>query len=54
MPKRCPLVRNNALKVKGYRCLVVENDLVFYIIKENIVQIRRIIYNKRNYEWLVQ
>ena len=53
MPERCPFVRDVVLKAKGYRYLIVENYLVFFVIKTDIVQIRRIIYNKRNYEWLL-
>ncbi len=53
MPERCPNVRNIPLKVKGYRCLVVENYLVFYVVKGDTVQIRRILYGKRNFEWLL-
>ncbi|HZK44355.1 MAG TPA: type II toxin-antitoxin system RelE/ParE family toxin [Syntrophomonadaceae bacterium] len=52
MPERCPYVRNHTLRIKGYRCLVVESYLVFFVIKGDDVQIRRIIYGKRNYEWL--
>ncbi|SCW78524.1 addiction module toxin, RelE/StbE family [Paenibacillus tianmuensis] len=33
-----------------YRMLAVENYLVFYVVLDNIVEIRRIIYSKRNYE----
>ena len=53
MPERCPFVRDVALKAKGYRYLLVENYLVFFVIKADTVQIRRIIYSKRNYEWLL-
>lgn len=53
MPERCPYVRNNPLKANGYRCLVVESYLVFYVVKGDTVQIRRILYGKRNYEWLL-
>ena len=53
MPERCPYVRNIPLKAKGYRCLVVESYLVFYVVKCDTVQIRRILYGKRNYEWLL-
>ena len=53
MPERFPCVRNNPLKAKGYRCMPVDNYLVFYVVKETTVQIRRIIYGKRNYEWLL-
>ncbi|MDP2870926.1 MAG: type II toxin-antitoxin system RelE/ParE family toxin [Bacillota bacterium] len=53
MPQRCPLVRVLALKAKGYRCLVVEDYLVFLVIRAGTVQIRRIMHGKRNYESLL-
>lgn len=53
MPERCPFVREVALKAKGYRYLIIENYLVFFVVKTGTVQIRRIIYGKRNYEWLL-
>jgi len=53
MPERCPLLRDVALKAKGYRYLIAENYLVLFVIKADTVQIRRIIYGKRNYEWLL-
>ena len=53
MPERCPFVRDVTLKAKGYRYLSVENYLVFFVIKADTVQIRRILYGKRNYEWLL-
>jgi len=52
MQERCPFVRDVALKAKGYRYLIVESYLVFFVIKDDTVQIRRILYNKRQYEWL--
>ena len=53
MPERCLFVRDVALKAKGYRYLIVESYVVFFVIKSDTVQIRRIIYGKRNYEWLL-
>ncbi|MFZ5754533.1 MAG: type II toxin-antitoxin system RelE/ParE family toxin [Bacillota bacterium] len=53
MPERFPFVRDAALKAKGYRCLIVENYLVFFVVKADTVQIRRILYGKRHYEWLL-
>jgi len=53
MPERCALVKDNNLRIKGYRVLIVENYLVFFVIKGNTVGIRRIIYAKRNFSWLV-
>lgn len=53
MPERCPFVRDVALRAKGYRYLIAESDIVFFVIKSDTVQIRRIIYGKRNFEWLL-
>ena len=52
-PERCPFARDAALKAKGYRCLIIESYLVFFVIYSDKVQIRRIVYSKRNYEWLL-
>jgi len=53
MPERCPFVRDIALKAKGYRYLIVENYLVFFVVKGDTVQIRRILYNKSQYKGLL-
>lgn len=49
MPDRCPRPRDIALAAKGYRFLVVKNYLVFYVVIGDTVQIRRILYAKRDY-----
>ena len=49
MPFRCQKTRDIALAAKGYRYLIVENYLVFYVVAGDTVQIRRILYAKRNY-----
>jgi plasmid stabilization system protein ParE len=53
MPQRCPLIRELALKAKGYRYLIVEDYLVCFVIRDRTVQIRRIIHGRRNYEPLL-
>lgn len=47
--------KDNHLRSKGYRMLIIENYLVFYIVNENIceVEIRRILHNKRKYKFLL-
>lgn len=50
MPERCPRPRDLALAAKGYRYLIVEKYLVFYVIEGDTVQIRRILYGKRDYQ----
>ena len=49
MPERCPKPKDLALAVKGYRYLIVKNYLVFYAIIGDTVQIRRILYARRDY-----
>ena len=36
-----------------YYRLYVKNYIVFYIIKYNIMEVRRILYNKRNFDNLI-
>lgn len=49
-PERCALVREEALRQKGYRYLLAKNYIVFFVIKETTVQIRRILYHKQQYK----
>lgn len=49
MPERCPRPKDLALAAKGYRYLIVENYLVFYVVSGDTVQIRRILYGRRDY-----
>ena len=53
MPFRCPRPRDTALAAKGYRYLLVEKYLVFYVVVGDTVQIRRILYARRNYQSLL-
>lgn len=53
IPERCPRPRDLALAAKGYRYLIVGNYLVFYVIVGPVVQIRRILYAKRDYKQLL-
>lgn len=38
---------------KGYRVLIIENVLVFYVVLKNAVRIRRVIHGARRYEFLL-
>jgi toxin ParE1/3/4 len=40
------------LKSLSYRMLVIDNYLAFYIVKDSIVEIRRIIHGKRRYSFI--
>jgi plasmid stabilization system protein ParE len=53
IPSRCPLLKSNELRQKGYRALIVNNYLVFCIINKDTVEIRRILYGRRQYEFLL-
>jgi plasmid stabilization system protein ParE len=53
MPERCAAVRDTQLRLRGYRFLVVENYIVFFVVQGELVQVRRILYNRRQYENLL-
>ena len=53
MPERCPRPKDLALAARGYRYLIVKNYLVLYVIAGDTVQIRRILYARRNYKGLL-
>lgn len=53
VPRRCPPVKNSALRVRGYRALRVDNYLVFYVIEGKRVEIRRILHDRREYETVI-
>lgn len=50
MPERWPRPRDLALAAKGYRYLIVKDYLVFYMVVGDMVQIRRILYGRRDYK----
>ena len=41
------------IKSLNYKMLVIDNYLVFYVIKDSIIEIRRIIHGKRKYSFLL-
>lgn len=45
--------KDERLKKLGYRMLIVDKYLVFYIVKTKSVQIRRIIHGARRYSFLL-
>jgi toxin ParE1/3/4 len=53
MPERCPLVKDAQLRLRGYRTLLVKNYIVFYVVNGKCVEIRRILYNRRQYDALL-
>ena len=53
MPMCYALARDIQLRLRGYRLLLVKNYIVFYVINGNTVEIRRILYSKRQYHDLL-
>lgn len=44
-----PLVNDPHLREKGYRHIPVDNFLVFYVVIDSEVQVRRVLYGRRDY-----
>ena len=44
-----PAVRDPVLAGKGYRYISIDNFLIFYVVTEQVVQIRRVLYGRRHY-----
>jgi toxin ParE1/3/4 len=44
--------KDTRLRNKGYRMLIVDKYLVFYVVKSKIIQIRRVIHGARGYTFL--
>ena len=53
-PKIGVIPSDPVLRSKGYRMLVVGNYLVFYVILEDRVEIRRVLHAKRNCRFLLE
>ena len=45
--------KDTRLRNLGYRMLVVDMHLVFYIVKKNVIQVRRVIHGARQYGFLL-
>jgi len=41
------------LQKLGYRVLIIENYLVFYVVKRKNIEIRRILHGRRKYNFLL-
>ena len=52
-PESCPVPADDRLRLLGYRILVVDNYVVFYVIKGRNVEVRRVIHGSRRYEFLL-
>ncbi len=52
-PESCPYIKNEYVKDKSLRKLIVNNYITFYRIRENQIQVIRVLYGMRNYESLL-
>lgn len=44
---------SSTIRKNTYYRLYIKNYIVFYIVKNNIMEVRRILYNKRNFNNLI-
>ena len=52
-PRSGAVPKDERLRLLGYHMLVFQNYLIFYVIKEKTVEIRRIIHGSRKYSFLL-
>lgn len=45
--------KDDRLKGLGYRVLIIQGYLVFYVVKKRTIQIRRVLHGARRYEFLL-
>ncbi|MEN6624576.1 MAG: type II toxin-antitoxin system RelE/ParE family toxin [Smithella sp.] len=48
-----PLLKDAYLQQLGYRMIPIDNFLIFYIVKDGVVQIHRFLYGKRDYSHIL-
>lgn len=53
-PELGVIPNDNRLKNIGYRVLIIRKYLVFYVIKKDYIQIRRVLHGARQYSYLLQ
>ncbi len=54
-PLSCSFVEDDVLKSKGYRKLVIDNYIAFYIVDEGekLVVVMRVLYGRQKYQDLI-
>ncbi len=53
-PKLGSVPADERLGRLGYRMLVVNNYIVFYVVKKSEVEVRRVVHGKRRYTFLIE
>lgn len=49
-PESCPYINNEYVKDKSLRKLIVNDYIAFYRVRDNEIQVVRVLYGMRNYE----
>ena len=49
-PESCPYINNEYVKDKSLRKLVVNNYIAFYRVRDNEIQVVRVLYGMSNYQ----
>ncbi len=52
-PLSGPLPKDRRLAARGYRMVVIDEHLAFYIMRSRSVEVRRIVHGRRRYEFLL-
>lgn len=52
-PELGRIPRNHKLREYGYRVLIVESYLIFYIIRGKLIEVHRVVHGSRNLDDLI-
>jgi len=52
-PAMGPIPNDDRLQLFGYRMLIIEKYIAFYVILDDVIEIRRIIHGRRRYSFLL-
>lgn len=52
-PHSGTIPKNERLEKLGYRVLIIHQYLVFYVVKDFVIEIRRILHDRRRYDFLL-
>ena len=53
-PKLGTVPKDQRLGLLGYRMLIIDNYIAFYVVEGDVVEIRRIVHGRRRYSFLVE
>ena len=52
-PFSCVAAKDTQLRLRGYRILQVDIYTIFFVVKDKTVELRRILFSKQQYQWLL-